>query len=169
MKANALFTRTAFLAATLLIMVSARAWEPLPPVAGVRIFFSLADIRPEPLHPHAPVVAPQVEQVGHTLYFLDESQNNNNNNNGNNDNSVGELHISWTEGNTQGQNDLSEVTVSAKMTNYRYCVLQNNLYTTWVAPYEVAIHGTIVFQRDSEQLEYSIDGRYTIPMEYYQI
>ena len=82
---------------------------------------------------------------------------------------VGELHISWTEGNTQGQNDLSEVTVSAKMTNYRYCVLQNNLYTTWVAPYEVAIHGTIVFQRDSEQLEYSIDGRYTIPMEYYQI
>ena len=74
MKANALFTRTAFLAATLFIMVSARAWEPLPPVAGVRIFFSLADIRPEPLHPHAPVVAPQVEQVGHTLYFLDETE-----------------------------------------------------------------------------------------------
>ncbi len=74
MKANALFTRIAFLAATLLIMVSARAWEPLPPVAGVRIFFSLADIRPEPLHPHAPVVAPQVEQVGHTLYFLDETE-----------------------------------------------------------------------------------------------
>lgn len=74
MKANALFTRTAFLAATLLIMVSARAWEPLPPVAGVRIFFSLADIRPEPLHPHAPVVAPQVEQVGHTLYFFDETE-----------------------------------------------------------------------------------------------
>ena len=102
--------------------------------------------------------------------IVDRSQNNNNNNNnGNNYNSVGELHISWTEGNTQGQNDLSEVTVSAKMTNYRYCVLQNNLYTTWVAPYEVAIHGTIVFQRDSEQLEYSIDGRYTITMEYYQI
>ena len=99
--------------------------------------------------------------------IVDRSNNNNNNNNGYD--SVGELHLSWTGGNTQGQNNLSEVTVSTKMTNYRYCVLQNNLYTTWVAPYEVAIHGTIVIQRDSEQLEYSIDGRYTIPMEYYHI
>jgi len=82
---------------------------------------------------------------------------------------IGKLYISWTAGNTQGQNNLSEVTVSTKMTNYRYCVLRKDLDTIWVAPYEVAIHGTIVFQRDSEQLEYSIDGRYTIPMEYYQI
>ena len=82
---------------------------------------------------------------------------------------VGELNISWTEGNTQGQDSLSEVTVTIKIKDYTYCVLQNNSYTSWVAPYIVAIHGTFIIQHNHDQEEYSIDGRYTIPMEYYQI
>lgn len=82
---------------------------------------------------------------------------------------IGDLKISWTGGNTRGGDNLSEVAVSIKMKDYTYCVLQNNSYTLWVAPYVVAIHGTFLIQHNHDQNEYSIDGRYTIPMEYYQI
>lgn len=69
MKKNLL--RTALLAVTLFIMSPVHAWEPL--VFGIQIQFSLMDIQPDPFYPRTPIVAPQVGQTDHTLYFLDET------------------------------------------------------------------------------------------------
>jgi hypothetical protein len=57
----ALFTITPFM----------HAWEPV--YWGITIQLSLTEIRPEYGHPRTPIVAPQVGQTDHTLYFLDET------------------------------------------------------------------------------------------------
>lgn len=82
---------------------------------------------------------------------------------------IGELRLSWTQGNTRGGDNLSEVSVSIKLSDYTYCVLQNNSYTFWIAPYVVAIHGTFLIQHNHDQHDFSIDGRYSIPYEHYLI
>ena len=60
--AIALFTTTSFM----------HAWEP-PMGISIRIQLSLADIHPDIGYPRTPIVAPQVGQTDHTLYFLDET------------------------------------------------------------------------------------------------
>ena len=69
MKTNLL--KTALLAATLFIMSPVRAWEPV--IWGFSIQLTLVDIQPDPFYPRTPIVAPQVGQTDHTLYFPDET------------------------------------------------------------------------------------------------
>ena len=69
MKTN--FLRTALLAATLFIMSPVHAWEPV--IWGFSIQLTLVDINPEYGHPRTPIIAPQVGQTDHTLYFPDET------------------------------------------------------------------------------------------------
>ena len=69
MKTNLL--KTALLAATLFIMSPVRAWEPV--FGGITIQLSLIEIHPGYPFPRTPIVAPQVGQTEHTLYFPDET------------------------------------------------------------------------------------------------
>ena len=69
MKTN--FLRTALLAATLFIMSPVRAWEPFE--FAITIQLSLTEIHPGYPFPRTPIVAPQVGQADHTLYFPDET------------------------------------------------------------------------------------------------
>ena len=69
MKTNLL--RTALLAVTLFIMTPVHAWEPV--FWGITIQLSLIEIHPGYPFPRTPIVAPQVGQTDHTLYFPDET------------------------------------------------------------------------------------------------
>lgn len=64
--------KSAILAATLLIMTPIHAWEPQSGI-GIRIIFSMVEIRPGHPLPRTPIEEPQVVQADYTLYFLDES------------------------------------------------------------------------------------------------
>lgn len=57
------------MAAILFVGSPIHAWEPL--VYGIRIIFTMVEIQPGHLTPRSPIVAPEVGQTGHTLYFLD--------------------------------------------------------------------------------------------------
>ena len=63
--------KSALLAVTLFIMTPVHAWEPV--FGGITIQLSLTEIRPDTPFPRTPIVAPQVGQTDHTLYFLDET------------------------------------------------------------------------------------------------
>ena len=71
MKTKLSLLKSALLAATLFIMTPVHAWEPV--FWGITIQLSLTDIHPGQHYPRTPIVAPQVGQTDHTLYFLDET------------------------------------------------------------------------------------------------
>ena len=71
MKTKSSLLKYALLAAAMFIMSPIHAWEPSS--YGIRIPLSLIEIYPGQPFPRTPIEPPQIEQTGHTLYFLDET------------------------------------------------------------------------------------------------
>ena len=79
---------------------------------------------------------------------------------------IGDLLISWSEGNTFGLCGLSSVSVTIRCSHSDYRFVDNDMYTRWINPYVMVIRGAFTLSIKNKNYRFTIDTNFVIPESY---
>ncbi len=79
-----------------------------------------------------------------------------------------QLEVGWSEGNTFGHIEMSDLTISLKVLNSSYQIVDSSFRATWSDPYTATFYGDFSYEKDKEIRHcYICNGSITIPDSYH--
>ena len=82
---------------------------------------------------------------------------------------IGDFYITWTAGSTNGQNEMSTASVSIRIYNSKYSIVQSHAYTSWESPYVLSISGAFTISYRNNIETFPIDTNFLIPEKYHVV